>query len=272
MKANRKYIVRLLGVILCCLYIALFTACASAPKDNLLSVDSSVSGGLVSTGVGGFCNSATLTPYWCVYRFETNSYDENEVEFTFYYAIDEINFEGFFMKYLDYSMGSGSSRIAEYNIYATIENFDVVKGLFAADESFSYNRLYEDKVVGETKDGVYLHEKLKFEDHITFPYEHLFDDDFTWDEVLFYDWSFPFDEYSISGYRNSKNQYVNEFAHSDKIIIPRELFIGDKGRIDLGLTECVTYENGKTTSLTSSGICFYYQVEGNQIKISNTEF
>lgn len=249
MKSNKKLLTRIIIAVIGCVLAATVTACALLSGNNINGglEDNSVSSGYVSTGGGSA--PCVLTPYFCAYRFETNVYEANSVNCKVSYAIDGNVFK---MCYEDLLYYNSQDTITEYNIYLLIVNGEVAGDLF----DFRYNREpeYAQRLkgldTGTAQNGVYIHERFEFKDLN----------------------SFPFDRYDISIYWE-KEQKIREFAHTEEIIVPEQLFVGDSGCISICLEQCVTFGSGKVDYLgDTDNVYFHYLKEGDQVKISRTRF
>lgn len=259
MKSNKKLLTGIIIAAVSCVLVALITvSILLSGKINFNGgvEDNSVSAGYVSPDSNSSTNAdippSMLTPYWCAYRFEANVYETNAVNGKVSYAIDDNVFEMCYNGLLGYC-DAFESEIVEYDIYLVIYNTEVASDLISSryHREPAYAQQLKEYEPGTVQNGVYVHKKFEFKDLN----------------------SFPFDKYSISVYRDEKKQIVRNFAHTEEINIPEQLFADDIGCIEIALEECVTYDNGRVTYNMNSDVTdFYYLKEGNQIKISRTEF
>lgn len=207
--------------------------------------DTSVSCGYVKEFEKSEDPVSILTPYFCAYRFETNEYKVSAVNGKISYAIDY----GIFKELYDNRLYCSSSKdtITDYNIYLIMRNTET-----AIVRDLSYAQRLKGYDAGTVQNGVYIHEKFEFNDLN----------------------SFPFDNCSLSSYLDKKEQLVRrDFTHTEEVTVPEELFAGNKGCIDIRLTECIIFDSGKIEYLDNCGSTYlYYLKEGNQVKLSRTKF
>lgn len=252
MKSNKKLLTGIIIAVVCCVLAAVIVINVLLSGKAISHVgveDTSVSYGYITKGSNP--DMAFLTPYWCAFRFETNEYEENAVNGKISYAISNDIFGRCYRQLLG-DCSHFKDKILEYNIYFLIQNTQVAQDLNNSlyHGEPEYAQQLKEFEIGTVQKGVYIHEKLEFND---------FD-------------SFPFDKYDISVYREEE-QVFHEFAHTDEVTFPEQLFAGSQGSIRISLVECVTYDSGRVNYNTDDyGAFFYYLKEGSQVKISKTSF
>ena len=258
MQINKKF---LTGIIIA---VISFIVAALRVVSVILFGKKNIDGGVTDTSVsvgynkysdrvppGASVPPAVLTPYFCAYRFETNVYEANAVNCKFSYAISK----GIFKECYENMLWScrGEDTITEYNIYLLIENTKSAADLnyLRYHQEPEFAQQLKEYEVGAVQNGVYVHEKIEFQDLN----------------------SFPFKRYSVSSDWNDKEQLVREFAHTEEMNLPEQLFIDDSGCIKIMLVDCVTYASGKVSyTEDAENAYFHYLKEGNQVKISKTKF
>jgi hypothetical protein len=70
------------------------------------------------------------------------------------------------------------------------------------------------------------------------------------------------------------NKYWSKavFNYSEDITVPAELFTGERGRIDFGITEYIVWNNGREPEYGSgTAVAIYYKVIGQTVRLSSEE-
>lgn len=215
--------------------------------------DNSVSDGFIITN-----DSATeperLIPYYCAYKFDSNVFDPNNVEVEIYLGIDYTLSECYLS---DLQNTRSWGNIIDHSIMPTIKKYKSIYAHLRNAYSLENANEYFDKYIDFLRDTPLL------------KYDHGL---YIWDKIVFDDMeNFPFEKYKMSSYKK-KDVFIREYSYSKRVAIPEDFFEEESGVICIDLEEYLLYENGESLLRdTVPKIGFSYYKKGGKIYVENVE-
>lgn len=252
----RKKFFKILSVILGCVILISFSACASLSYKRQ---DNSYGGAVTSLDDHMVCpgDFEYFTFFFCDYLFDKNQFEKDNVNFTFFYLIDGSKV------FLESNCWESEIKhhgdIVEDNLYITLENPAIERSadynIYNSDGFSLYegNRKYYERIASaeqgvlQSGEGILVYKHFELSD------------------------SFPYEDYKMD-IQFVENKEIRTYQHSENIKIPEELFVGENGVMYCGLTEFVKFEDGTVECMFSDGTRFFYSVQENCVIVSDKEF
>ncbi|MDE7295644.1 MAG: hypothetical protein K2N84_00070 [Clostridia bacterium] len=256
MRKSKKIITTLLCAALAGAALLSYAGCGEAASPY------KVYGGYteLTSGEGNEGGTDFLGYYYYSFGFLQNEYALDEVEMTFYFAMEQKAFT---------SLLNNSGLVSDYDFPRSCNTYcyayQASKKAELETTTFDVDKFFAHATLNKAENGVCLFNKIEIENFKQMPYET---------------YRIETDRDKDKGFGSIADNRQIGYSYSQQVKIPREMFEGEKGEIYFsakGMLVCDSYSTMDVGTLIyfllpeSSPARIYYQVKGGRVRIAATE-